>query len=61
MVSYEFAGENRKHEGDGVTKITARTRMFLRYVDGIFGNNWKTVVKGNTVKISRANSKFRVR
>ena len=61
MVSYEFAGENRKHEGDGVTKITARTRMFLRYVDGIFGKNWKTVVKGNTVKISRTNSKFRVR
>ena len=53
MVSYEFAGENRKNEGDGVTTITARTKMFLRYVNSIFGKGWRPVIKGNTVKMIR--------
>jgi len=53
MVSYEFAGENRKNEGDGVTTMTARTKMFLRYVNDIFGKGWKPVIKGNTVKMVR--------
>jgi hypothetical protein len=53
MISYEFAGENRKNEGDGVTTITARTKLFLRYVAAIFGKGWKAVIKGNTVKMVR--------
>ena len=53
MVSYEFAGENRKHEGDGITTITARTKLFLRYVGSIFGKRWKALIKGNAVKMVR--------
>jgi len=51
MVSYEFTGENRHHEGDGVTVATARTKFFLRYVPEIFGPEWKAVLKRNTVTI----------
>jgi hypothetical protein len=53
MVSYEFAGENRKDEGDGVTTITARTKLFLRYVGSIFGIRWRALIKGNAVKMVR--------
>ena len=53
MMSYEFTGENRQHEGDGVTIATARTKFFLRYVPEIFGPEWKAVLKGNTVTILR--------
>jgi len=54
MMSYEFTGENRQNEGDGTTQITARTKMFLRYVDRIFGAGWKPVIKGNTVMVVKS-------
>ena len=57
MMSYEFTGENRQHEGDGTTQITARTRMFLRYVDEIFGEGWKPVINGNTVTVVRTSNR----
>jgi len=53
MISYEFTGENRMHEGDGTTVMTARTRLFLRYIKFIFGKGWKPVIKGNTVTVVR--------
>lgn len=53
MMSYEFTGENRQHEGDGTTQITARTKMFLRYIERIFGDGWKPVISGNTVTVVR--------
>ena len=53
MGSYEFTGENRRYEGDGKTTITARTKLFLRYINSIFGEDWKPVVEGNTVTVVR--------
>lgn len=53
MMSYEFTGENRQHEGDGRTSITARTKFFLRYITKIFGPGWKAVVDGNSVTVVR--------
>ena len=57
MMSYEFTGENRQHEGDGTTQITARTRMFLRYVERIFGDGWKPIISGNTVTVVRTSAR----
>ena len=51
MMSYEFTGENRQHEGDGRTVATARTKFFLRYITRIFGSGWRPVLKGNTVTV----------
>ena len=51
MMSYEFTGENRLHEGDGKTIATARTKFFLRYVPHIFGRSWKAKLNGNTVTV----------
>ncbi len=51
MVSYEFTGENRQHEGDGTTQMTARTKIFLRYVKKIFGPDWTSIIRGNKVII----------
>ncbi|MBL4577701.1 MAG: hypothetical protein JKX74_04465 [Flavobacteriales bacterium] len=51
MMSYEFTGENRQHEGDGKTSLTARTKFFLRYIKIIFGPDWKPIVEGNTVTV----------
>ena len=56
MISYEFTGENRQHEGDGTTQITARTKMFLRYVSNIFDQKWKPVIQGNKVIIVKKSS-----
>lgn len=52
-ISFEFAGENRQHEGDGISQITTRTKMFLRYLPEIFGPDWRTKVTGNKVIIKR--------
>lgn len=51
MMSYEFTGENRQHEGDGKTMATARTKFFLRYIPTIFGPGWKPKLEGNTVTV----------
>lgn len=51
MMSYEFTGENRLHEGDGKTVATARTKFFLRYIPQIFGPGWKASLEGNTVTV----------
>jgi len=53
MISYEFTGENREHEGDGTTQITARTRIFLSYVPKIFGQDWMPTILGNKVTVVR--------
>ena len=52
MLSYEFAGENRKNEGDGTTQMTARTRIFLKYAKNIFkSEEWTPLISGNKVTI----------
>ena len=51
MISYEFTGENRQHEGDGMTVATARTKFFLRYIPQIFGPKWKANLTGNTATV----------
>ena len=51
MMSYEFTGENRQHEGDGKSVATARTKFFLRYITQIFGKDWKAILDGNTVTV----------
>ena len=52
MISYEFTGENRQKEGEGNDILTARTKLFLRYLKKIFGDNCKVVIKGNLVTVT---------
>ena len=52
MISYEFAGENRQKEGAGSDVLTSRTKLFLRYVKKIFGDNCKVDLKGNFVTVT---------
>ena len=52
MISYEFTGENRQKEGEGNDILTARTKLFLRYLKKIFGANCKVVIKGNLVTVT---------
>ena len=52
MISYEFTGENRQKEGEGNDVLTARTKLFLRYLKKIFGDNCKVDIKGNLVTVT---------
>ena len=52
MISYEFTGENRQKEGEGNDILTARTKLFLRYLKKIFGDNYKVVIKGNLATVT---------
>ena len=52
MISYEFTGENRQKEGEGDDVLTARTKLFLRYLKKIFGNNCKVDIKSNLVTVT---------
>ena len=56
-TTYEFAGENKKEEGEGSDVVTVRTKFFFRYMDRIFGKGWKAEMKGNTVTIDKIYSK----
>lgn len=53
--TYEFCGEPNKNTP--ADEPSTRTKLYMRYLDYIFGPDWNTEVIGNRVIVSKKNKK----
>lgn len=53
--TYEFCGEPNKNTPSD--ELTTRTKLYIRYLDYIFGQGWEREIIGNRVIVTRTNKK----
>ena len=52
--TYEFTGEPREDESEDHNLPTKRIKMYNRYAERLFGNEWNIEFKGNKIIVTKS-------